>query len=337
MALDDRFDELVAALGGFYRTWVVYLGLELGFFVTLRSAGTDGLTADELAGRTGCQPEPVRAWTRAAHAFDLLEFRGERVVADEDVAIVLLDEQRPEYLGGQFASTTVASLDYERMADFFRTGHPFAPRPERYRRAIERLTAQDIAVFFEEALGLLPDLVADLSRGGRVVDVHCGGGRWLIAMARRFPELDLVGVEFESDSAERAEANVAASGLAGRIRIETCEIPAMGHTKEFDLAYFQYALHQLADPIASLRAAWAAVRPGGRLLVLDWCLPSSPDDDSTVLGELLWGIQLDELYMGSRLYTREGFTELFREAGLPAPMLVDLPSGASLFLANRGG
>ena len=59
----------------------------------------------------------------------------------------------------------------------------------------------------------MPQLVADLSAGGRVVDIHCGGGRWLIAMARRFPALELVGVEFEPDSVARAKANVAAAGL----------------------------------------------------------------------------------------------------------------------------
>jgi tRNA G46 methylase TrmB len=90
------------------------------------------------------------------------------------------------------------------MVEFFRTGQPLGTRPDRYRVAIERLTAQDIAVFFQEALAELPQLVAELSRGGRVVDVHCGGGRWLIAMARRFPALELVGIEFEPDSADRA-------------------------------------------------------------------------------------------------------------------------------------
>ncbi len=32
MLHDDRFDDLVASLGGFYRTWYVYVGLELGLF-----------------------------------------------------------------------------------------------------------------------------------------------------------------------------------------------------------------------------------------------------------------------------------------------------------------
>ena len=32
MLLDDRFDDLVASLGGFHRTWYIVTGLELGLF-----------------------------------------------------------------------------------------------------------------------------------------------------------------------------------------------------------------------------------------------------------------------------------------------------------------
>ena len=35
---------------------------------------------------------------------------------------ILLDEDRPDYLGGQFVHAAVASLDWAGMVDFFRTG-----------------------------------------------------------------------------------------------------------------------------------------------------------------------------------------------------------------------
>jgi SAM-dependent methyltransferase len=212
---------------------------------------------------------------------------------------------------------------------------PIVERPDRYRTAIERLTRQDIAVFFEEVLAAIPQLAAELSRGGRVVDVHSGGGRWLVAMARRFPGLQLVGVEFEHDSVLRARATIEAEGLADRIEIREAKPTDPGHTGEYDLAYFQYALHQLPDAAKVLAAAWAALRPGGRILVLDWPLPSTPDEFRTRHGEIIAGVQLDELYQGTALATREQFLAWFAEAGLPEPTSIDLPSGASVFLAER--
>ena len=335
MPLDERFDDLIASLGGFHRSWLIYLGIELGLFERLRSAGPAGLTPDELAGQAGCQESAVEAWAWAADAHDLVTLEDGRLTADDEVAIILLDSNRSEFLGGQFVHATVASLDWGGMLDFFRTGIPIRDRPDRYRIAIERLTAQDIAVFFQEALAELPQLVADLQRGGRVVDVHCGGGRWLIAMARRFGELELVGVEFEADSVARARANVEAAGLSERITIRQAGAADPGKVGEYDLAYFQYALHQLPDAPAVLRAAWAALHPGGRLLVLDWPLPSERDEFRTRHGELIAGVQLDELYQGTALATRDQFLDWFDAAELPVPVVIDLPSGASLFVVER--
>ncbi len=335
MPLDDRFDDLVASLGGFYRAWLVYLGLELGLLAVLREAGDGGLSPAELAQRTGTHAEPIEVLSWAADAHVLARFEVGRVAVDPAVAAILLDDDLPEFLGGQFTHAVVASMDWERMADFFRTDRPFRERPDRYRAAIERLTVQDVAVFFQEALAALPELVGQLARGGRALDVHCGGGRWLIAMAQRFPELRLVGVEFEPDSVARARANVAAVGLEERISIERGNVEAPGHSGEFDLAYFQYALHALPDPPAALAAAWNALHPGGRLLVLDWPLPSTVDEFRTRHGELIAGVQLDELFQGTRLATREQFTAWFEAAGLGRPEVIDLPSGASVLTVTR--
>jgi SAM-dependent methyltransferase len=336
MRLDDRFDDLVASLGGFYRTWYVYTGLELGLLAHLRDAGPAGLTVAELAARSGTDPVLVGRWAWGADAHDLVELGDERVVVPADVAAVLLDADRPEYLGGQLLHAATGSLDFGALLDVFRTGVPQPQRPDRYRTAIERLTVQDIGVFFQEFLPVVPQLVVDLvAPGTRILDVHCGGGRWLIAMARRFHEATLVGVEFEPDSVARARANVEAAALADRITIEQGDVTQMGHGGEFGVAYFQYALHQLPDPVAALRSAWAAVKPGGSLVALDWYLPSDPEELRTRHAELVAGIQLDELLQGTRLVTRSEALGWFAVAGIPGPELIDLRSGASGIIARR--
>lgn len=335
MGDDDRFDDLIASLGGFHRTWLIYLGIELGLFARIRAAGPGGLTPAELAATTATAPMAVEAWSWATDAHDLTTYEDGRVAVDDDVAATLLDDDRPDFLGGQFVHAVVASMDWGGMVDFFRTGRPIAARPDRYRAAIERLTRQDIAVFFQEALAALPNLVADLARGGRVVDVHCGGGRWLVAMARRFPNLELIGIEVEADSAARARATIAAEGLAERITIREVQATEASKVGAYDLAYFQYALHQLDDAPGVLRSAWTALRPGGRILVLDWPLPSDAEESRTRHGELIAGVQLDELFQGTALVTRDQFLAWFADAGLPEPQVIDLPSGAALIILER--
>ncbi|MCI0345154.1 MAG: class I SAM-dependent methyltransferase [Chloroflexi bacterium] len=336
MRADDRFDDLVASLSGHYRSWLVYLGLELGLFERLRAAREPGLTAAELATAAQLDAAAVAAWAWAAEIHDLVATDDAgRTTLDEDLAAILLDDDRPEFLGGQVRHAVVSTLDWDRMPERFRTGLPLADRPDRYREAIERLTVQDIAVFFAEVLGQLPQLVADLSSGGRVLDVHCGGGRWLVAMARRFPGLTGVGVEFEPDSVARARATIAAAGLADRLLVEQADVSIPGQSGEFDLAYFQYALHGVPDPIAALRAAWMALRPGASLLVLDWPLPDDPEEAHTVYGALIAGVHLDELLQGEGLASRGQVWTWFGDAGLAEPEVLELPSGATAWLATK--
>ena len=90
-------------------------------------------------------------------------------------------------------------------------------------------------------------------------------------MARRFPALELVGVEFEADSVARARAKVEAAGLTDRITIRQGECHrARAQAGEYDLAYFQYALHQLTDA-----PAVAARRPGRRSIPAAACSSST--------------------------------------------------------------
>jgi len=334
MQLDDRFEDLVASLGGLYRTWYVATGLELGLLAQLRDAGKAGITIAELAQRARTSPDVTGRWAWGAAAHDLVELDDDRVTLPPDVGAILLDADRPEHLGGQFQFAATGSLDFGSLPELFRSGRPPGPRPDRYRVAIERLTVQDIAVFFQEVLPAAPQLVADLAPGSRILDVHCGGGRWLIAMARRFPGTVLTGVEFEPDSVQRARAAVMAAVLSDRITIEQGDVTEMAHEHEITLAYFQYALHQLPDPVAALREAHGSLRAGGWLVALDWYLPTDPEELLSTHSQLLAGMQLDELVGGTRLVTAQEALGWFAAAGIATPELVELPSGATAVIAR---
>ena len=188
-------------------------------------------------------------------------------------------------------------------------------------------------VTFQGALGSKD--VARLVAGGRVLDVHCGGGRWLAAKAQRFPEPELVGIEAEPDSISRARALVEDAGLGGRIRIQPVARTEVTRPGRFDLIYYQYALHFLPDPAASLRASWEALEPGGTMLVLDWLLPTEADEMRTIHGELVAGVHVDEVFMGAGLRDVAAYRGWFAEAGTPEPEVIELPSGATLFVLDR--
>ncbi len=124
MQLDDRFEDLVASLGGFYRTWYVATGLELGLLAQLRDAGKAGLTIAELARRARTSPDVTGRWAWGAAAHDLVELVDDRVTLPADVGAILLDPDRPEHLGGQFQFAATGSLDFGGLPELFRTGQP---------------------------------------------------------------------------------------------------------------------------------------------------------------------------------------------------------------------
>jgi len=337
--LDRRFDELIESLVGFYRSWFLALGVELGLVRAVAAAGPAGVTADELAAAAAAHPPAADLWLRGAYAHRIVELVsvGEppRFAIDPALAQILLDEASTHYLGGQFVRSIDSTLDYADLAGFFRTGRTIPERAPRYHRAIERVTVQDITLFVDEGLPRLQGLSRRLGAGIRALDVACGGGRWLLTMAERYPKSRFVGVEFEPDSVSRALRHVSEAGLDERIEIVPIDPAEMTFRDEFDLAYCQDALHELPEPAGALRATWQALRSEGMLVVFDWCIPSRIEDYRTALGELAWGVQIDELYQGTRLMTREEFDALFEAAGLPRPLRVELEAGATLFVAAR--
>ena len=294
------------------------------------------MTAEELARRTGTEPALVGRWAWGAEAHDLIEIEDGRLRIPDDVAGILLDADRPEYLGGQFLHAAIGSLDFGDLPDVFRTGVPRPSRPDRYRQAIERLTVQDIAVFFQEVLPAVPQLVIDLAPGSRILDVHCGGGRWLIAMARRFPGTTLTGIEFEPDSVARARAAVEAAVLDGPDHHRAGRRHRRGPRGRGDAGLLPVRPPPAPRPRrrAALRVGRASSPVAGSSPSTGTCRPirrssgpatasCSPAPSSTSCSS------------GTRLVTRSEALGWFADAGVATPELIDLPSGASAIVARR--
>jgi hypothetical protein len=55
----------------------------------------------------------------------------------------------------------------------------------------------------------------------------------------------------------------------------------------------------------------------------------------TIQGELIAGVHLDEVFMGSGLRDLATYRRWFADAGVPAPEVIELPSGATLFVLAR--
>ena len=114
----------------------------------------------------------------------------------------------------------------------------------------------------------LPDLHSALmSTRMRVADVGCGAGWSTLAMAKAFPQAEVVGFDADPASVHDAQRNAAAHGVA--VRFEIRDAAAVAEDGPFDLVLVLEALHDMARPDEALRAIREALAPGGSVLVAD--------------------------------------------------------------------
>lgn len=113
----------------------------------------------------------------------------------------------------------------------------------------------------------------DVAAGGTVLEVGCGTGRNLIAVAQRYPTARLFGFDISEAMLTTARAKVAAAGLTDRIAL------AQGDATDFDAAtlfgqatfdrvFFSYTLSMIPDWRAAL--AQGALVTGGALHLVDF-------------------------------------------------------------------
>ncbi len=119
-------------------------------------------------------------------------------------------------------------------------------------------------------------LIADLAAGqGSVLEIGCGTGRNLVAVARRYPGAKVFGLDVSSAMLETAQAAIARRGLMGRVRTVLADATTfVAETDlgvhDFDRVFMSYTLSMIPDWRAALERAAACLAPGGRLLIVDF-------------------------------------------------------------------
>ncbi|MCX5175471.1 class I SAM-dependent methyltransferase [Streptomyces virginiae] len=99
-----------------------------------------------------------------------------------------------------------------------------------------------------------------------VLDVGCGTGSLSLLLAEAGHRV--TGVDLAPRMVERAEAKLAAAGLAGRFLVGDAADPPTGQER-YDVLLCRHLVWTLPDPGAALRAWVARLGPGGRLVLVE--------------------------------------------------------------------
>jgi S-adenosylmethionine-diacylgycerolhomoserine-N-methlytransferase len=120
-------------------------------------------------------------------------------------------------------------------------------------------------------------LIAELGleAGGSVLEMGCGTGRNLVAVARAYPKAELYGFDISEEMLKTAKAAVNLAGLADRIHLlqgdatEFDAAAAFGR-EAFDRVYFSYTLSMVPLWRAALARGLALTNSDGRFSVVDF-------------------------------------------------------------------
>lgn len=254
--------ELVALL--------IHLGDRLGLYRAMRGQGA--MTASELASATGLHERWVLEWLRGQAAARLLEWPDEdHFELTEVAAAVLVDEHDSLFFAAGAFSAPAAPDFVDDLADAFRTGLglPYdrlgpagAHRTERMLGPWARLA------LVPRILPALDGVVDKLESGATVVDVGCGAGVALSAMAARYPASTFHGYDLSRHAIERANQRMAEAGLEN-VTLHNAAGDQLPAAPTFDFALTFDCLHDMTAPQDTMAAIRRSLKDDGTWLIKD--------------------------------------------------------------------
>lgn len=110
----------------------------------------------------------------------------------------------------------------------------------------------------------------------RILDVATGTGDLAIAMARRIEGARILGVDLSERMLDVARSKVEARGLDGRILLDRGDAEHLDVADaSVDVATVAFGVRNFGDLDAGLRELARVLRPGGRVVILEFSRPSN--------------------------------------------------------------
>ncbi len=116
--------------------------------------------------------------------------------------------------------------------------------------------------------------IANLAPGSRVADIATGTADLAMAFARACRDCRVSGVDFVSEMIVRGREKVARTGLSDRVELVLGDALSLPWADaSFDAASIAFGLRNLKDFEVGIREMARVVRPGGKVMILEFSPP----------------------------------------------------------------
>jgi SAM-dependent methyltransferase len=263
--------QVVTDLGAAFSGVLVNVGRKLGLYQAMADLGA--CTSVALAEATGIRERYVREWLANQAAGGYVAYDpGKRTYALPPAqAMVLVHDQSPIFMAPAFEVAASFWLDENRIVETFRSGEGLGWHAHNHRlfcgtESFFRTGYR--AHLVSEWLPALDGVVECLKHGARVADIGCGHGASTIIMAQAFPKSSFIGLDYHDASIAIARERAAEQGVRGNIAFEA-KAATEFDGKDFDLICFMDSLHDLGDPVGALACCRKALKPDGKVLLVE--------------------------------------------------------------------
>ncbi len=339
-------ERIYRDVSGAMATGLAHLGAESGLFTAMSGRGTMSLAM--VIEASGLQPRYVEEWLYGMVCAGYLDYDPEAgtYALPEEHAYLLSSVGTDHYMGGMFGMPPPLLAQAPRLLQAMRDGGgvPFGDFAPACRHAIDVMNRGNydnrLADYW---LAQLPEVVARLQAGGRVLDVGCGHGHAAIALAKGFPASEIVGVDPDAASIAEARAAAAAAGTPG-IRFVHATLDGIPEQPGYDLITIFDSLHDLPDPVAVLQQVRARLAPDGVLFVIELKVADRLEENRTPIGTMFYGFSMFHCMTQSLAHDGAGLgacmgpaktTALFTAAGFARVEQLSIKSPTNLFYAVR--
>jgi 2-polyprenyl-3-methyl-5-hydroxy-6-metoxy-1,4-benzoquinol methylase len=268
--LEAFMGSMVGHMTGAALCCSIWLGDELGLYREMAGAGP--LTAEFLAGKTGCHARLVREWLDAQASGGLLAYDAslDTYELSAEAAMALSDDTSPVFVARAMNALGSMFMDMQKTATAFRGDgalswsdhHPclFSGTEWFFRTGYRAY----LTTSWIPALG---GVEAKLNAGALVADIGCGHGASLVAMAAAYPQSTFTGFDFHAPSIETCQKRAREAGVSARARFRVAT--ATSYEGQFDLICFFDCLHDMGDPVGTARHAREHLLPDGTVLLVE--------------------------------------------------------------------